>query len=574
MYAQLTEFFRKSGHCDVPELWLAAPELPQWVNRQRALKGRGKLSAEQEKKLDDLGFSWAIFDAQWEQKFMALKARLNAIRRGQADDLDSHLALWSQTQRQRNLSGALPADRKARLEVIGFEWSPHTGRWDHMLDALRNFRALHGHCRVPTKWADNPQLARWVGVQRARKSSGRLPPAREQALEAIGFSWAVRRTGGRPQRDVWTVMLNRLVAFHVEHGHARVPQNFTADQKLGWWVTTQRRNRRTGKLTPDQISALDDLGFIWNFADGSVSRAPATAPFRDRWNSMLAELRKFREEYSHCRVPSAWPNNRALANWVSVQRQRMKLKKLSPERVSILDELGFDWAIVRANRADGPDATRHSPKTVATNLWPEMLAALVEYKGATGDCRVPQRWKRNRRLADWVADQRVAYHSGRLDPERERILSELGFDWDPITTRWETMFAQLVEYKKRFGNTNVRSNSPEYFKLGNWVKIQRRDKKIGRPISHARLARLEELGFTWSFVEPTNWEKMLGLLADFKKRHGHCNVPQRFPENIRFGRWVNTQRMRFKNGKLTPDKKQRLAALGFAWNTKAPPQLP
>lgn len=209
----------------------------------------------------------------------------------------------------------------------------------------------------------------------------------------------------------------------------------------------------------------------------------------------------------------------------------------------------------------GSDAPKDDP-------WPGMLALLVDYKNAHGDCRVPQRWRENRRLAAWVSEQRELRKNRRLAHDRERMLDELGFDWDPISTRWETMFTRLVEYKKRFGDTNVRSNSKEFKKLGNWVKIQRRDKKLGRPIGATRLHRLDELGFVWKFVEPTNWEKMFNALVEFKKRHGHCNVPQKYPENHRFGRWVNTQRMRFKNGKLPIEKQQRLEKIGFVWNMK------
>ena len=98
--------------------------------------------------------------------------------------------------------------------------------------------------------------------------------------------------------------------------------------------------------------------------------------------------------------------------------------------------------------------------------------------------------------------------------------------------------------------------------------MQRRDKKLGRPIGATRLHRLDELGFVWKFVEPTNWEIMFNTLVEFKNLHDHCNVPQKFVENRKFGRWVNTQRMRFKNGKLSPERQRRLDALGFVWNMK------
>lgn len=573
MYSELAEFFRKSGHCDVTETWVGGPELAHWVVLQRELKASGRLENDRELKLNELGFSWALFDARWEQKFSALKAWLETTRRGRKVAPAPALSRWIQTQRQHLNRGILPPVRKARLDAVGFKWTPFSDRWEQMLAALNDFSREHGHCRVPTKWAQNPQLASWVAVQRARKTAGKLLKFREQALDAIGFSWVAGRTGGHPQRDAWATMFSRLSAFHASHGHTMVPQNYPADKKLGWWVTTQRRNRRRGKLSADQIERLDGLGFPWKLTAGNAPDSThAITPFDQRWTNMLSALRQFREEYGHCRVPTAWSKNRRLANWVAVQRRRKKHGKLSRERSSILESLGFEWVVIQEKLNPHHAGAGHYQRQVQPDAWPEMLAALADYKKNHGDCRVPQRWKVNPRLAAWVSVQRVARNKQRLDPDRERNLAGLGFDWDPIATRWEDMFAQLVEYKKRFGDTSVRSNSREYARLGNWVKMQRRDKRIGRAISRARAARLDEIGFVWGFVEPTSWEKMLALLVDFKNRHGHCNVPQRFKENVRFGRWVNTQRMRFKNGKLAADKKQRLKELGFSWNTKAGPQ--
>ena len=34
-------------------------------------------------------------------------------------------------------------------------------------------------------------------------------------------------------------------------------------------------------------------------------------------------------------------------------------------------------------------------------------------------------------------------------------LNDLGFDWDPIATRWEEMFRKLLEFKVLHGHTNV-----------------------------------------------------------------------------------------------------------------------
>src|SRR5207245_2677903 len=53
----------------------------------------------------------------------------------------------------------------------------------------------------------------------------------------------------------------------------------------------------------------------------------------------------------------------------------------------------------------------------------------------------------------------------------------------------------------------------------------------------------------------------------FKERFGHCDVPRNWPESRPLSLWVGTQRQFRKKGKLRPDQVERLARLGFIWDT-------
>ena len=46
-------------------------------------------------------------------------------------------------------------------------------------------------------------------------------------------------------------------------------------------------------------------------------------------------------------------------------------------------------------------------------------------------------------LARWVTNQRTFKKEGKLSQARKARLDELGFDWDPHDSAWETMFAEL-----------------------------------------------------------------------------------------------------------------------------------
>ena len=548
MFNELVEYYKIHGHCNVPQQWPANPQLGHWVQVQRRFRKLDRLPENRIQKLSEIGFEWEIHAANWEQRLeelVAFKAEHGHVDVPKRWKANPKLAQWVRVQRGLRATGKLSQDRIDRLDAVGFVWRAHMASWDEMLAALRLFHAEHNHCRVPGNWPSNPKLANWVKTQRGSKAEGALSPERVSALNQLGFEWSLMPGRRYSTKESWEAMLAQLAQFRAEHQHARVPQTYSANLKLARWVSTQRRYRRKGKLTPSQIVQLDQLGFDWS-PTGSKA-------YDDQWSAMFQLLQDYRKQTGHCRVPRSYPEDPILARWVATQRRQKKLRQLRPERLSALDQIGFDWTV--------------APETNVTDIqaWDVMFEVLKQYKSTHGDCLVPQRWRENRKLAEWVSKQRIQNNKGRLDPARKRRLDELGFVWDPVTVKWEEWFAKLVEFRRIHGHTNVPQKVKQYEQLANWVRNQRRDYKMKRPIMHERAKRLNEIGFSWRLVEPQGWEKMFAALVEYKNAHGNCNVPQRWHEK-RLAKWVNTQRTTYKRGKLLPERQRQLESIGFVWN--------
>ena len=56
-------------------------------------------------------------------------------------------------------------------------------------------------------------------------------------------------------------MYARLVAFRQVEGHFKV--YIRSDKPLSIWVSNQRQEKRTGKLSPDRQARLETIGFLW-----------------------------------------------------------------------------------------------------------------------------------------------------------------------------------------------------------------------------------------------------------------------------------------------------------------------
>ena len=490
MHTALAEFFKLQGHCNVPLDWSADPELAHWVHWQRVARKRKTLTQEQIRRLDEMRFAWTAHEADWDAMFEELVDILRAQARpgGASQRPSAELKRWMLTQRQFKKRGLLAPERERKLAGVGFEWEPFANRWEQMFAALRDFHARHQHCRVPLAWRDNPRLGHWVGVQRRQKKLERLSPERVAKLESLGFEWRVKPEGGHSQPQAWDTMFAELERFLADSGHANVPQQFAANRKLGWWATTQRRNRRKGKLTEQQIARLDALGFDWSPLTSKPKRAPrqtnGSEPARPAqpiatWDEVFATLREYKARHGDCMVPQRWKEDRRLAGWVSEQRMARNRGELDPAHERHLTELDFNWDPVG-------------------NRWDEMFAALVAFKNEHGHTNVPQRSKRYPELGVWVRNQRLAEKMKRpVMVERRKRLDALGFHWIEDGPTWEDMFAKLVEFKKTRGHCRVPQNWREDRRLGKWVNTQRTQNKRGK-LRSDRKAQLEQLVFVWN----------------------------------------------------------------------------
>lgn len=61
MFDKLLAFKKKNGHCHVPTLWRDDVHLSNWVANQRHRHRMGMLAPDRAKRLDAIGFAWAVY---------------------------------------------------------------------------------------------------------------------------------------------------------------------------------------------------------------------------------------------------------------------------------------------------------------------------------------------------------------------------------------------------------------------------------------------------------------------------------------------------------------------------------
>jgi hypothetical protein len=82
-------------------------------------------------------------------------------------------------------------------------------------------------------------------------------------------------------------------------------------------------------------------------------------------------------------------------------------------------------------------------------------------------------------------------------------------------------------------------------------------------LTKAKIQALDRIGFTWSGDPRQSWEERFKELEAFNKKHGHCNVPKRYPLNRQLANWVGTLRSLKRTDTLDRKTIHRLDKLGF-----------
>lgn len=209
------------------------------------------------------------------------------------------------------------------LTKMGFLWTPHDSRWDRRHKELIQFKKENGHCNVPKT---NELLNTWCRTQRQNFANGILTKERKQNLDAIGFSWDL---GIEFQ---WNKKFEELVEFKNYHGHCSLTE---ASGALGRWCGTQRVYHKKRTLSTDHTDKLNSIGFEWN-------------PIHSRWSNMYNKLVEFKNENGHCKIAQ---EDGMLGGWCGFQRMRWRKGKLSSDRISLLNKIGFEWTPSVGRRA-------------------------------------------------------------------------------------------------------------------------------------------------------------------------------------------------------------------------------
>ena len=260
------------------------------------------------------------------------------------------------------------SDIRLRIEEILTELEP----WQIMYERLIEFRKKENDWPSVTEG----KLGLWCNTQRMAYKRGRLSEERYKLLESVGFEWNLLDSN-------WMKEFQSLKVFFATQG--RWPKR--EDGALATWCYTQRERRKKGRLSKERIRVLDEIGFVWS------------QDLNGEWMKNYEALKIFLDKQQ--RFPKSAEGY--LGEWCSTQRKMRKQGKLSPDRQTLLDRIGFVWSVEQ--------------------VWRSHLEQLHQFHVQNG------RWPgcREGALGRWCTVQRRNYRRGSLSDQKIVQLEQIGF---------------------------------------------------------------------------------------------------------------------------------------------------
>lgn len=533
----------------------------------------------------------------WQESFEALKRYKE--RHGNTlvpvHNCKEDPALGGWVNHQRSKKDKLSDEQRQLLDSIGFAWSCRNRNktWNPMIDALKQFKKIHGHCDVPEQYQADQKLADFVKEQRAKYNRGQLSTARMKQLEEIGLALKEEEEEeddameededensedgeqdeeeGEEKRNGEMILYDsafkqqyqKLVDYHIKYGHCRVPKFSRRGDTLGLWVASLKRKydeNPENAMEPRCFELLEELDFF-------NAPAPAPAPFKKRLSSGLSR----RLPISKPTVkPSAANDNEVDAEVdaevdedddeeeedTGMVVKAVKLEDVQNVQVDVASDDDSDVSSDGDNEEDGNDSDDEDDKSDAGSATSSSSGSDNDTDNENDETMKSSGAKRRHSEISQTSSQR-----NRANYRDERFMKQ---------------FQDLLAFKKQFGHCRV-PQSKKWKTLGGWVNnlrvVYNRDPENG--VRPDRKEMLDTVGFIWNAGadRPGNdarWEEQYKHLLEFKTKFGHCRVPQTGPHR-KLGRWVATQRALYvkdpENG-IRPDRLKRLNDIEFTWDAK------
>ncbi len=263
--------------------------------------------------------------------------------------------------------------------------------------------------------------------------------------------------------DVWNAHFSALKRYKAQYNTANVPKRYKyKDFSLGLWCQKMRNDKANGVLSIEREIALLDIGFDFT-------------PFDTAWNRIFDIYKDYVNETGNSYVSRgvAYKGIR-LGEWYNNNRRHCIDGKMNQDRIDKFKAVYPDFP----NIPEKPVKEEKPHKKIVR--FEEAVELLLRYERENGTMNIPKRKEYGGyKLGIWANQMRSKRRQGILPVEQIERLNDIGFDWNPLQTKWN---GDIERYKRYVRETSVTEIPKEAtydgFAIGYWysnLKISRKN---------------------------------------------------------------------------------------------------
>lgn len=172
------------------------------------------------------------------------------------------------------------------------------------------------------------------------------------------------------------------------------------------------------------------------------------------------------------------------------------------------------------------------------------------------------------KLYEWLQKEKRRYRLNRMKPDRIEKLKKKGVVFNPTERIWNEMFESYKKYAVR-GKEIPEDLLVNGRNLNNWVAAQKAKYKKNK-LTKDQIEKLKSVNFLLRGYDDDTWDNRYTLARKYYKLYGHINFKRKEEfENELMGQWIQTQRNRKLEKKLSPVRENKLVQIGIVFNIKA-----
>lgn len=555
-YRLAEKYYNENGHLLVSEKELIdGVKLGKWISLQRVVKNRGKLIAERENKLNQIGMVWDPSEYVWEEYFLEAKKYFDTY--GNLDISINYevgnkkLGRWISNQRTAyrnpNDSHKISYDKIDRLNSIGMLWEAPKAKKSSFPEC-----ALFYYFRQIFEDAKGNDRTLGVEVDCLSKKNG-------IAIEYDGrvFHQDEKRDIAKNEYLISKYPNIRIYRFR-EKGCPKLldscSYNIEVEIVDNYEYLSKIYSETLGEITKELGIKCIDVD-IYRDIDEIIKLYGKT---NDKFDFWYEEAKKYKEINGTLIIKSDDLSNQSLNGFFNRCRQarRGKKGKISKNQIIKMDELGFIW----------------NPREYE---FERKFSLLEEYFNANNNLLVTNGTIiAGENLGNFVSVLRTKYKKGKMPKDIIDRLENIGMVWKVKDESWEKYYDTAYDLFDTTGNINVgRYCVYKNVKIGDWLYKQRAAywKTEQRYINQYRINKLEKIGIDWKkecFIQDgisyneKQWMYKYSLVKEYVNEYGIDSLISRTEyKGVKIGKWISKQRL--KKEKLDQEKTDKLRKLGI-----------